>query len=225
MKTTLCIAVSLLTALSALPSHSAPVQLSEAAFAGALAPLTGSVEDFEGFSSGFKSKPLQLANAVFVSDNPYVGLESQIAPTKILIDQAGDNVEVFSSFLPGTTVFGIDIFALNEGNEVNVTVVGGTGTSVFRSSFDALDGFFGVQDPLGLLSVSFQRLRNQATLGNFAFDNLTTGAAIAAAVPEPGSMALAAAGMLALLGTGRRRSGARLTEDRQGSPARRLRQP
>ena len=161
MKTTLCIAVSLLTALSALPSHSAPVQLSEAAFAGALAPLTGSVEDFEGFSSGFKSKPLQLANAVFVSDNPYVGLESQIAPTKILIDQAGDNVEVFSSFLPGTTVFGIDIFALNEGNEVNVTVVGGTGTSVFRSSFDALDGFFGVQDPLGLLSVSFQRLRNR----------------------------------------------------------------
>ena len=47
MKTSFCITLGLLAALSA---HAAPVQLSEAAFAGALAPLDSTVEDFEGFS-------------------------------------------------------------------------------------------------------------------------------------------------------------------------------
>ena len=94
-------------------------------------------------------------------------------------------------------MFGIDVFALVLGNLVDVTVVGGTGTSVFRSSFSDLGGFFGVQDQQGLLSVSFQLVPGQQTQGNYAFDNLTTGAA-AADVPEPGSLALAAVALLAL---------------------------
>jgi MYXO-CTERM domain-containing protein len=190
MKTTLC---TLFGVLACIHASAAPSLLDASSYAVAIAPLTSVVENFETFQQGYKSSPLQLANSSFHSPNPYVGYIG-LFPTQAVIDQGGNAIS-FSDFLAGTTVFGANLAGTVASDLLEVTMVGRSGTSTFRSRIDAYRGFVGVEDAQGLISVGFKDLGSGPLSGNYGFDNVTVGVA---AIPEPPPAALASLGLLML---------------------------
>jgi hypothetical protein len=195
MKILLCFAVGLWTGFNA---SAAPIQLSAATFTSALDPTTAVVEDFEDFQAGYEPSTLQLANSTFNSPNPYVG-NILLFPTRGLLDQAGAGT-AFSNFRAGTTLFGLNLAGFVSSDQLEITVQGEDGLSIFQARISSFGGFFGVQDDRGLISVSFRDLGNGNGQGNYGFDNVVTGTTV---LPEPGSLALACLGLILLLGAGR----------------------
>lgn len=184
-----------LTLLAAAPAWASPTQLSRSGFDTALAPLTQVVETFEGFTSGFTSPTITLANATYTANAPYVGVALG-SSSKVLLNQTPDEPDrVFSNVAAGTTLFGLDLQAILREDELDLTVGDTTGSFTFRQTMAQLRSFVGIQDTAGLVSVSLRNLGTQygaglAGMGNCSFDNVTTGAASSVGVPGTDSPAL-----------------------------------
>jgi hypothetical protein len=179
-----------------------PVELTRAEFN---AQMTGRVvilEDMQGFMNHTAyPSPLVLKNGTYTASNPYVDHWCGGPATNGCLGSIDLDPRSFSLFPAGTTFWGTDFYlALAEPAVFSVTVVGGSGTSVFSAVFHGGGGnrdFFGFTDPLGLLSITFAEAPSSGIMPAFAFDNVKT-AGGPAMVPEPATLVLLATGLAGL---------------------------
>lgn len=213
-------------ALGFAQAWAAPIQLDSAAWTAAAAGLSTTVEDFSGFAPGGPVPgPLVLANGSFSAS---VTFGPQVLPSGMFINENSTFCEdsdaclstnvlfddrTFSGFASGTTLWAVAEFFSLPGaviggvqtppDRFRVTVVGGSGTSMFE---EAEKSFWGFGDPLGLTSVTFTNLGGGLGMSNYSFDDIMTAAP--ASVPEPASMLLLATGVASLMVRRRSRNGA-----------------
>lgn len=188
-----------------------PVELTRAEFTAQTAGMSTIVEDLQRFGNETAHhSPMPLVNGVFTASHPYI-TSSSCVPwgdlSRRCLGANDHNARSFSLFPPGTTFWGTDFFyAIGPGAVFNVTVVGGSGTTLFSRFAQPID-FFGFTDPLGLLSITFvaDGPDSEGFRRGYAFDNMTT--AGPAMVPEPATLVLLASGLAGL--TWRRRKAAR----------------
>ncbi|MCF7816631.1 MAG: PEP-CTERM sorting domain-containing protein [Kiritimatiellales bacterium] len=188
-------------------AHATPIMLDKPQFLTATNGLATVIEDFEAFDVGLIGTPfppaptITLANASYTSIQPQIRLDSPNNPTKTLFENGPDleSGRVFHSFLPNTTLFGTDLNDIDSNSGIlDINVVGVSGTANFQASFATLDSFFGVSDPLGLISVSFINRGVWA----WGLDNVIT----ASAIPEPTTVSLLGLGaMVAIISKRQRR--------------------
>jgi hypothetical protein len=179
-----------------------PVELTRAEFTAQTAGLTKIVEDMQGLTDNTSyGSPLVLANGTYTASHPAVQSawcsSLGLGPNNLCIGSIDLDPRSFSLFPAGTTFWGTDIsMPITQGAVFNVTVVGGSGTTVF-SRFATNPDFFGFTDPLGLLSITFAEVPQDFITPAFAFDNVTT-AGPPATVPEPATLVLLASGLAGL---------------------------
>jgi hypothetical protein len=199
----------LVNAIPVQPNNALLTQLNKAQFVAKTVDLTTVVEDFEGFSPGFKSSPFTFSNGRYTStvfddggNLPSIAGSSTFCGLDTPVDQC-----LLSGFpeynrtldvLPAeTTYWSVDMFYIQPSNIIDVTVYGGSGKLNFKT--EGLN-FYGFNDPLGIKSIVFNNIGtgypDSFSYGNYSFDNITT----AFSVPEPMTLSLLVYGLLLMLG-------------------------
>ena len=169
-----------------------PLQLTSAEFAAAIGG-SAVVEDFEGFTEGFKPHPLVFANGRYSNaDGSQPLITTNFGPTKELADNSLEATRTFDSFPADTELVGMDLNYVFLDDLFDVTVTGGSGTLNISQTGSSLGSFLGFQDPLGITSVEFLNHGHFIggpgnTFGNYTFDDIQTSAGV---IPEPTSIAL-----------------------------------
>ena len=186
-------------------ASAAPIQLDPVGWAAAAAGLSVVTEDFSAFATGMHPSPLTLANGSFstTSGEAFIVSGGGVCGGADACLQAHlYDTRTFSAFPAGTTLWSVsDFFANDSRDTFRVTVLGGSGTSVFEQSGTT---FWGVGDPLGLTSVTFlNRGFAGVSISNYSFDDVAS--AGPGLVPEPTSMLLLVTGAVGLLVKARRR--------------------
>jgi hypothetical protein len=158
------------------------------------------IEDFEAStglsgvtSANFNGFTLTVpASLRVVESNNLCGSSSNACALDNSIRLDADRV--FDEFGVGTTAFGLVLRQFDPADNVQVTVVGGSGTSVFNfSAATTLVGFF---DAAGLTSVTFNNFGSGPGAGNYTFDDvITSGPAV---IPLPAGLPLLIGGLGAL---------------------------
>lgn len=182
-------------------AHAVPIQLSSAQFAADVSGLTAAVETFEGIPSNTQGNPFPFANGSITSSeatNDLVVVDSPtfcgtLADSCLTGRSVIDDVRTITGLPPGTTHWSADLYFIWPTDNISITVTGGSGLLTIATTGASLDDFVGFADTLGLTSVVFV---NAGTPGvgraNYSFDNITT-----ASVPEPTTLGLLGAGLLA----------------------------
>lgn len=217
-------AATILLAAS-LQARAIPIQLTSAQFAADLAGASSVVvENFTGLGGASSNPSLAFANGTLTTDslnNVLVASSSSLFcgavldPCLLTADIA--DLRTIDALPAGTTLWGADLYFIRPTDLIEITVTGGSGVLSFTTAGSALGGFAGFSDALGITSLTFRDLGTPVGgSGNYAFDNVTTAAAGRVSVPEPATLSLLAAGLLAFAfgGLSRRRS------DSVGKPAR-----
>lgn len=147
------------------------------------------------FTPGFQnSQTLVLFNGVYTAPSPFI---RYLTPEEaVLVSDtfgtfvsdailSGNDVReprTFSSFPAGTTYWGASLVC-SSGAEFDITVVGRSGTQTFTAvRGNSLNGFLGVHDPRGLISISIKAVPFGSSggstigVGNYSFDNIMTAA-------------------------------------------------
>ena len=185
-------AVALAIGVSGAPALAAPVLLSQAQFAAQAAGLVTSVETFSGFPllTPFPS-PLVIANGSHSSASPVVSDLVEFCGQPCLSSGAGNDLRTFFAFPAGTTHWGamVDmVFTFPIDNTIHIEALGNGGVLAL-DVVGPQEVFFGFNDPLGLISVSFQNLGGPSGgFSNYSFDDVVT--ARPRVVPEPSTLAL-----------------------------------
>jgi hypothetical protein len=164
-----------------------PTQISAAQFGTLVAEGSSITESFSGFSQGLHQSPLVLANGTFIG-MPMLDLapwcDSYYQSNKCL--DIGFVDAKFSQFANGTVVWGATIYYAGSGDQLQATVNGRGGVSVFilpPGTYDPNGTFIGFFDPDGLVSVAFHR---SVPFGyNLAFDDVTTSVLPIPTAPAP----------------------------------------
>lgn len=176
-----------------------PLLLTQAEFTTATAGSATVTENFGGFSTSvFYSNPFTFANGTMT----VTGGQSQVSSlcgNNCLAATNLDGARTISALPAGTTLWGTNLISFQD--KIQMTVVGNSGTSVFQVT----NGFVGVSDFSGLLSVSFLDFGTGTSHTFWALDNIVTSSA-AAPVPEPGTLSLLALGLAATVGRRRHRA-------------------
>ena len=199
-------AALLLLTFGLVPAASAaPIQLNSAQFTAAIAGLTTTTEDFEGFTAGQKSEPFTFANGT-VSGFP--AADSVVSDATQFCSDAGDQcltrmiidgVRTITALPAGTTLWAVtDFFALSSTDVFRFVVTGNSGVTTLDL---ASASFYGFSDPTGLVSIAVVNIFGGLVEGNYSLDDIVT-AGPAAAVPEPATISLLVLG-LAVMGAQR----------------------
>ncbi|MGE0377876.1 MAG: PEP-CTERM sorting domain-containing protein [Planctomycetaceae bacterium] len=210
------IAVAVVASLAlSTTTHAFPVSLTQAQFNTA-AGGSAVVEDFEGFMTGDQSNPFVFANGRYSTPGIARILDTgTFGTTKILItgNQITD-LRTFDLFPVGTTLVGMDLFYISPLDLFDIMVTGGSGVLNISQTGSSLGTFLGVQDPLGITSITFsnpgQPTVPGSSVSNYSFDNIQT--ASGSEVPEPASVVLFGLTALGMGVVARRRR-------KQGNPA------
>jgi hypothetical protein len=198
--------------IASIGAMAAPVQLTQSQFATA-ATAPGFVTRVENFSSF--TPMTNLGNSIALNNGTFTGIDTAVST---LNDFCGGNpcltsagvtdLRTFSLFPAGTQLWGalVDmVFDFQLTDPIHIEVVGQSGTLAL-DVVGPMDQFLGFSDSLGLISVSFE---NQATgnKSNYSFDNVTTaGPRRVNEVPEPASLGLVFAALVAAVAVRRSKS-------------------
>ena len=188
------------------PAAGAPVSLTQAQFNAQIVGLTEVLENFEGFAISDYLSPFGIANGSFTSLTPRVEDSPELcgSMTQCLLDPgATAGIRAFAALPAGARLWGVNLSVGNDSDAFEVTV---TGAVAILEVMVSGSGFLGFADDQGLVSIAFQNLGTDFGDGNFgvdnySFDNVRTGAA---AIPEPGGLALLGIALVAVW-AGRRR--------------------
>jgi hypothetical protein len=156
-------------------------------------------EDFEGITV-----PSNVTSANFNGFTLTVPVSVRVEEDDVLCGSSNacaydfsflfDADRVFDGFGGGTTTFGLVMRQFFPSDNIQATVVGGSGTSVFNfSAATTLVGFF---DAAGLTSVTFNNFGSGGGSGNYTFDDVITGASTV--IPLPAGLPLLIGGLGAL---------------------------
>lgn len=196
-----------------------PVQLDAAQFTSQTGGLTVAVENFTGYANTL-ANPLTFSNGTFnggAGGNPLVlnGNFYCRGGGWCLTDFGSHrNAKTINGLPAGTQFWGTD-FTIGSGGigRFDITVTGVSGILELTDVFLEDVNFLGFFDVLGILEISIVnkgiKVGNSTRYPGYGIDNVRTadGFAAAAAVPEPGTLALFALGLLGL-GIARRRKAA-----------------
>lgn len=121
------------------------------------------------------------------------------SPDACLIHQSNlSGIRMLDNFVSGTNYLGLDFTKIESDDPFEIIVTGISGVSVFDSF--VVSGLLGFGDEEGLVSISFRNLgREFIGFGNYAFDDVITGAGLSSVVPVPAALPLFGTG-LALMG-------------------------
>ncbi len=202
-----------------IPANAAPIQLDALEFATEVNGLNVIVEDFNGYTAGEKASPFVTANGTYSSDRPAITDDGGACPHDNFclsdFDQEGERI--FSQLPGDATHWGATLGYFIETDLLDIVVTGNSGvlnlTGIELGGFAF--GFFGVFDPLGLISISFRNngtpLDNGTLIGNYSFDNVVTAsAAPPVTVTEPASLILLSLGLAGLAFLRRQRTAVRV---------------
>lgn len=178
----MCVTTLLLAGVC--PASAAPIELTDFdEWTTLTAGLTTITETFEGFDPGPHASPLVLANGTYSTNTPQISSSPPVCVDDKCLTDSHDirSPRTFSAFPAGTTFWAsLEVDTIDFRDVFEITVTGGSGTSVFTHT---LGSFVGFHDPMGLTSISFRNLGN----GNYSFDDVTIALV---PVPEPASMTL-----------------------------------
>lgn len=151
-----------------------PVTVTEAEFSAQTQGLQVVVENFDNRPVGPLTSPVTLTNGIFEGDPSILNQFWCFASPCLTVGVVGGR---FHSFPAGTTHWSGRVLPASDGNVLELTVTGNSGSQVFTlppMNFVPGGVFVGFHDPSGLRSVEF-RLLGTAFL-NFSYDNVTTAA-------------------------------------------------
>jgi len=200
---------------ASIQAHAIPMQLTSAQFAtGAASAGSVVVETFEGLF-GASGNPLTFANGTATSDGSGgfgVTLSTTFCGTaadRCLVGTDIADLRTIDALPAGTTHWGASLHFIRPTDLMEITVTGGSGILSFTTEASALAGFAGFSDALGITSVAFRDLGTPGGgSGNYSFDNVTTAGQARVNVPEPATLSLLGAGLIAFGLARRRRNGA-----------------
>lgn len=151
------------------------------------------VDGLEGFAEGFQpTNVLHLTNGDYIGTTPWIRTldvadEEQVNDIfgtrfsgATLGDNSIQNARTFTNLPTGTQYWGTDL-AADPSAEFDLLIVGVSGTVLLESVRGGdLDGFLGVHDEQGLISISITTVDFSSSggsgkgLGNYTFDNIVT---------------------------------------------------
>jgi hypothetical protein len=149
-------------------------------------------ENFEQFQLGTLGSPVTLANSTYTAQSPFIAENFGAIQTKAMVSgQYINELRVFNSFVPNTTLFGADIRPFQDTFEtLRVIAQGKSGVESVQQTLSVSGMFVAFYDPAGLTSVTVQNLGRSSggttVYTNYGIDNVITGRP----VPEPGSLTL-----------------------------------
>ncbi|MCA9050687.1 MAG: hypothetical protein KDA89_18240 [Planctomycetaceae bacterium] len=173
-----------------------PVLVQGRDFADATAGMQVVVDGFESLTAGPQGdSTLQLTNGTYIGgtaayihyaeSGPDLDLYNEIFNVSFSGNSLSDSIQeprTFTNFPSGTTYWGIEIADLDSA-EFDIVIVGNSGTRILEAvRHGDLNGFLGVHDPQGLISVSITTVDFSSSggggfgLSNYYMDNVVTAA-------------------------------------------------
>ena len=201
--------------IASIGAVAAPVQLTQSQFATAAAQpgFVTRVENFSSFTPMTNlGSSIALNNGTFTAVDAAVSTLNEFCGGNPCLTSAGvTDLRTFSLFPAGTQLWGalVDmVFDFQLTDPIHIEVVGQSGTLAL-DVLGPIDQFVGFSDSLGLISVSFEN-RATGNKSNYSFDNVSTaGPRRMAELPEPASMGLVLAALVAAVAVRRSKSNPR----------------